>query len=436
MLTGLREIATAAPLARYFNNYGLVTPVDSDGIGLHPPEGVSFVVESDGKLLGQIYGSERTPRGRAMFIEAFSAVRSQVKYIETAWREDSGLTDNLDAFNIAVRQGMTPHDAVWATFTGKMARELGFGEPTIVDIEGEPGDATSVVIQFRPPTGGPQSSVAAPYVEVEPGPPNRSDTDTEAVAEMAHLISTRDRARRTVEARVWTALNTLPRTGTDSTETFETTVENLLRAPLPTLRELRAQGLSDKWIARLLHARDSHWRIDQEIVRRVPRASTATTHPDVGLGGTNDTPESGAGSRPIANEGAAERAMTVDSAQWSAAPEIQASRRDQTANMAAGRDLTAELDYGELAEAMRRSTQDGGDQALLMICQKKGFGGVPTVVAPSRLSDYVTPGRPLLHRGFGDIVQAQTFLTGPGRASAGDPLRSGHSWLFGHDLCE
>ncbi|GGT33208.1 hypothetical protein GCM10010254_61890 [Streptomyces chromofuscus] len=112
---------------------GVIADLDSDGL-------VSFVIRS----------GPDTPRGGEMFNSALAHFGGKVKGVKAYWQNGGQLSDNLNSFNAAVRNGASLEDAARATFTGKMSQRAGFsGSVEITELRGMPGEYTNVGVIFR-----------------------------------------------------------------------------------------------------------------------------------------------------------------------------------------------------------------------------------------------------------------------------------------------
>ncbi|MFE0276314.1 polymorphic toxin-type HINT domain-containing protein [Streptomyces sp. NPDC058992] len=112
---------------------GVIADLDSDGL-------VSFVIRS----------GPDTPRGGEMFNSALAHFGGKVKGVKAYWQNGGQLSDNLNSFNAAVRNGASLEDAARATFTGKMSQRAGFsGSVEVTELRGMPGEYTNVGVIFR-----------------------------------------------------------------------------------------------------------------------------------------------------------------------------------------------------------------------------------------------------------------------------------------------
>jgi RHS repeat-associated protein len=85
-----------------------------------------------------------TPTGGEMFEEAIKAFGlSNIKGIRGTWLGGGDLRTNFDAFQKAIKAGLTPEQAAFETFTGAMAKRFGFTKATVTTNE-----AKKVVVEF------------------------------------------------------------------------------------------------------------------------------------------------------------------------------------------------------------------------------------------------------------------------------------------------
>jgi RHS repeat-associated protein len=115
----------------YGNNY------DSSGLG------IVAELKDSGEFSLAVKKGVGTPSGRDMFNDAWTALGGdKATSIRGIWRDADGMRDNLDSFRKAIANGLTPEQAAFETWTGKMAREKGFTR--IVSVE-EISDGVDVV---------------------------------------------------------------------------------------------------------------------------------------------------------------------------------------------------------------------------------------------------------------------------------------------------
>jgi len=131
--SAVESAANSAPM-EYTNLYGAESG------------GVLAQVDSSGVLNLAIEKGLGTPSGSAMFDDAMKAVGPNVKAIRGTW--NTGMPDNLNSFNEAIKSGMSPEAAARATFTGKMAGRYRFTGVTVEKLIGSPGDYTNVKVVF------------------------------------------------------------------------------------------------------------------------------------------------------------------------------------------------------------------------------------------------------------------------------------------------
>ncbi|WP_157187479.1 alpha/beta fold hydrolase, partial [Nocardia vinacea] len=157
----MRQAALEAPLDRYLNRYGLVTPVDE----FHPPEGIMGEVDSNGVLQANIYATKRTPSGTEMFGHLMNAIGHHVRSVRGFWEVGLGERDNLDTFNALIQDlWLSPEDAALGTFTAKIVEPYGFTRVSIEGLIGHPGEYSHVRVLFTKPateTTEPESRAAA-----------------------------------------------------------------------------------------------------------------------------------------------------------------------------------------------------------------------------------------------------------------------------------
>lgn len=135
----LHRIALDAAIVTYSNGYGLDVAADTDLI-----QGVSALVTGAGILRITLRATERTPRGSVIFGHMMDAIGDQAHTIQGQWATRPGFTDNLDAFNAGIRNGLSPTEAALNTFTGKMAARYGYTEVTFTRLDVRDGDQTLV----------------------------------------------------------------------------------------------------------------------------------------------------------------------------------------------------------------------------------------------------------------------------------------------------
>ncbi|WP_435852837.1 ricin-type beta-trefoil lectin domain protein [Streptomyces mirabilis] len=118
------------------------------------PSGASIVADIDKKgLFGLAIEAieDELPRGGEMFNAALAHFGDAVKGIKGYWQDGGTLSDNLNSFNAAVRDGVPLEEAALTkTFTGKMAARAGFSEVEIIELRGMPGHYTNVGVIFWP----------------------------------------------------------------------------------------------------------------------------------------------------------------------------------------------------------------------------------------------------------------------------------------------
>jgi hypothetical protein len=121
--------------------YPLVPPVGHRSYGLYAELDVGVL------SLGILKGSG-APRGSQMFDKAMLAFGWNVEAVRGIWIGGGNMSDNFDTFRTALDEGLTSEQAVFATFTGKMAWRWGFRNFTLLvhevtDIE------QRVLVEFR-----------------------------------------------------------------------------------------------------------------------------------------------------------------------------------------------------------------------------------------------------------------------------------------------
>lgn len=124
--------------------------------------GIKGWVDGNGVLHYEIRVGPDTPTGREMFRDLMHELGDRVQGIHDEWYDGGALTDNLDSFNAGVQDGFTSQESARRTFTGKLARELGYTEVTFGDpdlpgdrgLEGPLGENTGVTVVFRHPDAG------------------------------------------------------------------------------------------------------------------------------------------------------------------------------------------------------------------------------------------------------------------------------------------
>ncbi|MER5530856.1 RICIN domain-containing protein [Streptomyces sp. NPDC002677] len=118
------------------------------------PSGASIVADIDKRgLFGLAIEAikDELPRGSEMFNAALAHFGDAVKGIKGYWQDGGTLSDNLNSFNAAVRDGVPLEEAALTkTFTGKMAARAGFTRVEITELRGMPGHYTNVGVIFWP----------------------------------------------------------------------------------------------------------------------------------------------------------------------------------------------------------------------------------------------------------------------------------------------
>lgn len=118
------------------------------------PSGASIVADIDKSgLFGLAIEAieDELPRGGEMFNAALAHFGDAVKGIKGYWQDGGTLSDNLNSFNAAVRDGVPLEEAALTkTFTGKMAARAGFTNVEIIELRGMPGHYTNVGVIFWP----------------------------------------------------------------------------------------------------------------------------------------------------------------------------------------------------------------------------------------------------------------------------------------------
>ncbi|WP_437576463.1 hypothetical protein [Sorangium sp. So ce887] len=122
---------------------GRLGPGDNFAAYVSGSDGVLAELGKDGFLDLYIKAGPGTPRGSQMFKEALDAFGSNVKGIRGTWLGGGDLASNFDSFGAALKSGLTPEQAAFKTFTGKMAYRAGFTRVKIVT-----NNARKVVVEF------------------------------------------------------------------------------------------------------------------------------------------------------------------------------------------------------------------------------------------------------------------------------------------------
>ncbi len=126
----IHQALAKAPLARYSNSYAAPPTTDLADLS-QSLQGIRATVEGDGTLRLTVLSSAHTPAGHRMFDDMWMAIGHNVRRISGQWEPNQVLQGNLDTFNRLVQQGYSPDEAAFGTWTGKMARRLGFTEVTV-----------------------------------------------------------------------------------------------------------------------------------------------------------------------------------------------------------------------------------------------------------------------------------------------------------------
>ena len=119
--------------------YGVYENAYGADLGANPSPGI-MMTSHEGIVFFAVKATPETPSGVYMFDDAISHFPN-TRGIRAEWFED--MPDNLDAFNRAVRSGAPEEQAVWLTFTGKMAARHGMTEVELSGCRGHPATAAS-----------------------------------------------------------------------------------------------------------------------------------------------------------------------------------------------------------------------------------------------------------------------------------------------------
>ncbi|MFK4109375.1 virulence factor [Streptomyces sp. NPDC002176] len=112
---------------------GIVAGIDAEGL-------VSMAVKVGGD----------TPSGGVMFNNALAHFGDKVKGVKAYWQNGGELSDNLNNFNKALREGKSLDEAAKSfTFTGYMSGKAGFTSVEFIELRGMYGQYTEVGVIFR-----------------------------------------------------------------------------------------------------------------------------------------------------------------------------------------------------------------------------------------------------------------------------------------------
>ncbi|OYU92880.1 MAG: hypothetical protein CFE21_22575 [Bacteroidetes bacterium B1(2017)] len=145
---GLKLLAKAAEKAKVKTPIELSTVLDDvikvveeDGYAVIKGKNNEFVgrgwLGTDGELNLVIItkGTSLEGQGRQVFKELFKFINEEfdeVKKIRGTWRSSDKVADNLNTFNNFIKQNYSPNEAAMNTFTGKIAKEVGFSKSNVL----------------------------------------------------------------------------------------------------------------------------------------------------------------------------------------------------------------------------------------------------------------------------------------------------------------
>jgi hypothetical protein len=119
----------------------VIKVVEEDGYAIIKGKNNEFVgrgwLGTDGELNLVIItkGTSLEGQGRQVFKELFKYINEEfdeVKKIRGTWRSSDKVADNLNTFNNFIKQNYSPNEAVLNTFTGKIAKEVGFSKSNVL----------------------------------------------------------------------------------------------------------------------------------------------------------------------------------------------------------------------------------------------------------------------------------------------------------------
>lgn len=129
---------------------GLVVVNDANGITAG-----RFSMDGDGIISGTIKTNGTTLKGRGADVframhDYINANYDEVMGIHANWKSVNGLTSNLDAFNSALKNGMSREQAAFSTFTGKQAKALGYNSVEFIqEFKDNTGTYSGVEMIFK-----------------------------------------------------------------------------------------------------------------------------------------------------------------------------------------------------------------------------------------------------------------------------------------------
>lgn len=142
-----RALAAAEELAVTDFRHGLDPSDTFAAYGQSGAVGKGVIATLDDGILNLVIeAGEGTPSGGAMFREAANAFGANVREIRGSWNGKGTLRANYDAYHAGLEAGMSPSEAAASTFTGKMARRLGFPRANVYYGPHNPGGAAVEVI--------------------------------------------------------------------------------------------------------------------------------------------------------------------------------------------------------------------------------------------------------------------------------------------------
>ncbi len=147
-----RDLVRDEPPPTLSNPLETATLDEMDGVRTYandygaPPSGITMMRREDGTVVYSVLAEKGiTPTGTQMFREAWAHF-PDAQGISATWA--TNMPSNLAAFNAALRAGIPPEQAVWLTFSGKMAAEVGMQEVTILNRSGKVGRHTMVELDY------------------------------------------------------------------------------------------------------------------------------------------------------------------------------------------------------------------------------------------------------------------------------------------------
>ncbi|GGL14215.1 hypothetical protein GCM10011588_30940 [Nocardia jinanensis] len=185
----IRQTLAKAPLARYYNSYNAPSITDSTDPAA-PLQGIRASVEPDGTLRSTVLRSEHTPPGHQMFDDMWAAIGHHVRRIAGQWEPNEVLHGNLNTFDQLLQQGHSPQEAAFGTWTGKMARHLGFTEVT-VEVDSDNRSVWALFTnRITDPTGAPddEASHVTHEARARPGSFKVPDGVAFTMDAFAHLV--------------------------------------------------------------------------------------------------------------------------------------------------------------------------------------------------------------------------------------------------------